>query len=262
MEKHLGRFIKEQDTAWFNEASGLDLFGPTHTEEFHRLLRDEGRAAALDYMGIVTANETQWVYQLGAGPAAISQGYFRLLGQYGTWPSWYLAHMIRIARAGKHGGKSGKKLAAKATLWTAGSIAAFDQAGKAIGVNLSRWSPLNSLTWSGGPMVDWLKDMTEIVGGTGEVPTAGRRTGLAKYGLKDYGGGPLTQFDPRKGRGLDIVEPEKTLLNAISMFTPGYLFGKDLIDAAGARNAQEALIEAMGMSPIVGTSWPEMDIKF
>jgi len=257
-EPVLNKFLRREiNLAQFNEKSGLDLFGATHTHEFHRILREESKEAAVNYLGIQMANETQWVYQLGAGPAIISSGPARLLGQYGTWPSWYMAHMIRIARAAKHGGSS-RKLAAYAMLWSGAAISGLGLATYKTGINFNRWSPLNSLTWSGGPMVDWMKDITEIWGGIGPKPSPGRALALGQRGIKDHGGNIVTQFDPRRGRGMDIEDPVELAMHVLEMFTPGSLFIQDMIDAANAPDMQNALIQAFGQAPVAGLSHPEI----
>ena len=261
-----------KDIAKFNYEAGLTQFGETHTVEFHRKVATEGIHEAIKWSGRMMANETQWVYQLGAGPALFTHGAGRLFGMYGTWPSWYISH---LARGLNRGTKADK---AKFVGWTALAVSALSSAGFLsttaarglggdVGVNLSRWSPMNSFTWAGGPFVDQLKDFSDVVsGGTGAERTARSQLALSERGLKDRGrtfvpGG----LDPRRGHGIDIEDPFQLAVSTLGLFTPGGLAMNDARSAwrkaKQGRSASEVMLEFAGFEPISAYEWPTVQIR-
>ena len=197
------------------------------------------------------ANETQWIYQLGAGPAAFSQGWGRLFGMYGTWPMWYTQHLIRGATRGNAIDK------ARFWGWTAAVNASFAATATTAGINISRWSPLQSLWFTGGPYVEWGVDARNIMGGGME-----RDVALSKWGLRDTGNG--VAFDPRKDHGLDFRDggQMKMVNEVLSMYTPGYLQASDIYKAREQEGTTYGLDNkiwrAMGFKPNpMGRGWPQ-----
>lgn len=271
----LDKWVKySKDRKKFNQESGLNFLGEAHTREFHRIRDSEGIIQAAKWAGTQMANETQWIYQLGAGPAALSHGIGRLFGMYGTWPSWYAQHLVRGFTRGSAIDK------ARFFGWTAVVHASFAGSATTLGINLARWSPLNSLGWAGGPFFDWFKDLTDVVGGAGELgPTAKRQMALAKFGLEDTSerAAPfIGHLDPREGRGLDFKRDpgEGALFNVgqrrmaekvLGMFTPGYLQAKDMYRARQEEGETLGVPNAswrfMGFKP-VGRGWPQGNARF
>lgn len=265
----------------FNEESGLSMFGPSTTDEFHKLFQLQGKDEAIRWISVQMANETQWVYQMGAGPAAFSQGMGRLFGMFGTWPSWYAAHLIRGATRGTATQK------ARFWGWTAAVTGSFSAASYATGINLAKWSPLSSMTWTGGPALDWFADWRDIVSGAsppGQPPTAKRALALGERGIQDTGQRvpvPVAgYFDPRKGMGLDVVDPARMGKDLLYLFTPGAAQVRDVIRAAEEPDAISAAKRAAGFQPIpreqttvgrilrgeafgpvAGSSWPRIQIR-
>jgi hypothetical protein len=266
--------------AKFFEQAGLSQLGETHTLEFMRKLRESTGLEAAQWAGKVMANETQWIYQLGAGPALFTHGVGRLFGMYGTWPSWYGAHLARGLNRGtvrdkaRFVGWTGAVVSAMSSMaWLSREVAL--ASGQDVGVNLSRWSPMNSFTWSGSPFVDMLKDVTDIVGGgQGETQTAGRQLALARYGTRDVGNlSPIQEsiplfgaMDPRPGHGLDVENPYKAALSILGLFTPGGLAIKDLYSAMEktkmGQSKLEIMLEASGFEPVSAYYWPSMQVDF
>lgn len=246
----------------FNEEAGLTQFGEAITGEFHKKLRVEGTVEAVKWLGVQMANETQWVYQMGAGPAAFSQGIGRLFGMFGTWPSWYIQHLIRGANRGTARDK------ARFWGWSAAMTAAFTGATYATGINFSKWSPLSSLTWTGGPAVDWFADWRDIVSGAaapGEQPTAKRALALGERGLRDSPDRVPVPFlghlDPREGMGLDVEDPYKMGRDVLYLFTPGAAQVRDIIRSREEPTVGRAILRATGFQPVAGHAWPEIQMR-
>jgi hypothetical protein len=121
-------------------------------------------------------------------------------------------------------------------------------AGGAAGYNLSRWTGISSLTWMGGPAVDWFSDFRAIATGltaTGES-TGSRSIALSKIGVRDIGGNGAPFLPAFAGGRLQFHEdPEKRmkfLTYFLSMVTPGYLMYQDVKDAT----KQDNPIDIMG----------------
>jgi len=248
----LDKWLKySQDRAKFNQEAGLNFMGEAHKREFHRIRANNGIMEAAKWSGTQMANETQWIYQLGAGPAAFSQGWGRLFGMYGTWPMWYTQHLIRGATRGNAIDR------ARFWGWTAVVNASFAATATTAGINISRWSPLQSLWYTGGPYVEWGVDARNILGGGME-----RDISLSKWGLRDTGDG--VAFDPRKGHGLDFRDGGQLRMvnEVLSMFTPGYLQASDIYKAreqeGAAYGLDNKIWKALGFKPNpVGRAWPQ-----
>lgn len=245
----------------FNEESGLTIFGEALTNEFHRKLAGEGEERALQWLGVTAANETQWIYQLGAGPSLFTHGVGRLFGMFGTWPTWYASFLAR----GLSNGTAGQR--ASFAGWTAAVHTAFASSAlwTANTFNLSNWSPLSSLHWAGGPAYDWFTDMTDIISGarpSGQEPATRRQLALSDVGIRDTGQHVpvpgLGYFDPRKGWGLDIKDPARAVWSIFEMTTPGALFYKDLRSMVDQPSAMRMMLRGAGMPLVAGSAWPEI----
>lgn len=265
--------LRELDQKGFEDAAGLSFLGKATTREFWNVYNRAGEDKAIQFLGTQVANETQWIYQLGAGPALFSHGVGRLFGMYGTWPSWYLTH---LARGAQRMVDSSIPIADKLRFagYTIGAHAAFATAGWTVGVNLTQWSPLNSLAWGGSPSFEWFTDAMDIITRQGPSgPSTKGQLALSKIGLKDTGNTPpvpvLGQFDPREGYGLDWRPggPAKMAAQVLANFTPGWLQGRDFYKAtqlSGTPKSQlipnpipAAAWRAFGFSPVTGQSWPK-----
>jgi hypothetical protein len=252
-----------KDIAMFNRKSGLTMLGEGKVREFHRRLATEGEINAAKWIGVQIANETQWVYQLGAGPALFSSVPGRLFGMYGTWPTWYASHLARGMRM--KGMDRAAFFGRSAILW--GSLSTFGTvtaAGFGIGINTSRWSSLNSLQWTGSPLFDWFKDMTDIIGGvtgTGEA-TARRQLALGSRGLRDTG--PGTGFHPIPGipgSRVEVSDPRALLSSPLSFMVPGALQFKDILQASHEPTTAAQVLRFAGFKPVFGDSYPQLNIS-
>ncbi len=251
----------EMDKFW--SKSGINFFGPSIKEEFTKILRSSGAESAVDWIGARAAEDTQWIYQLGAGPSLFSHGIGRLFGQYGTWPSWYGAYMaqgIKNLKGLERASFLAKNVAVHKTIILAGGL---------VGWNMARWTGISSLGWMGGPAVDWFSDIREIVSGvtTSGEATAGRSIALSKLGLKDVGGDGAALLPSALGGRLQFKTDAKERLKFATYFlstvTPGYLFfARDAPDAL----VQEDLASFIGRALSIpldspGYSYPQVKLE-
>ena len=235
----------------FHRKSGMNFFGPSIKDEFMKQLRSGGAENAFDWIGARAAEDTQWIYQLGAGPSLFSHGVGRLFGQYGTWPSWYSAYLaqgVKNLDGVERAMFLASNVAVHKTIIMAGALA---------GWNMSRWTGISSLTWMGGPAVDWFSDFREIATGvtTSGETTAGRAIALSKVGVKDVGGDGAALLPSALGGRLQFKEDPADRLRFATYFlgsvTPGYIFF--------ARDLPQA-VEQAGEGDLLGTIGRMMSI--
>lgn len=265
------------DMEKFFSKSGINYFGESVKAAFEAKRVSAGIDAAADYMATIAAGDTQFLYELGAGPSLFAHGWGRLLGQYGTFPSWYTAYMAQGIKNLK-GMDRALFLARNAAAHKAVIVA-----GAAIGWNMSRWTGISSLSWMGGPAVDWFYDFRNIFTGitsAGE-PTAGRSVSLSEMGLRDMGESPsvLREFVPSVatsilpqaiGGRLGMAQDPRDRWRLASYFfgtvTPGYLLYKDIfredtgvLDQPDALSAVGRLLSIPLETP--GYEYPEINIR-
>jgi hypothetical protein len=238
-----GKITKEQ----FETRAGLNYFGDSTKAEFFSKAETIGAREAAKWMGLQASNNTNWLYQLGAGPSLFSHGAGRLFGQYGTWPAWYLSFLIDGAA---------RTSGADRAVFVARTMAAHSAlvgGGAAVGLNLSRWTGLSSLSWMGGPFVDWFVDFREIwtgVQASGDS-SAQRDIALSKYGLEDTGGSGPAMLPSALGGRIGLEDPRKLAASVFGVFLPGYLGIKDIFfdarDAINRGEPTEAIAEALNI---------------
>lgn len=251
----------EMDLFW--RKSGINFFGPSIKQEFLVQLRSGGAENAFDWIGARAAEDTQWIYQLGAGPSLFSHGVGRLFGQYGTWPSWYAAYMTQGIK---------NLQGVERAMFVASNVAVHKSiilAGGLAGWNMSRWTGISSLGWMGGPMVDWFSDLRQIVTGvtaSGEA-TAGRAIALSKIGVEDIGGDGAALLPSALGGRLQFKKDPKERLRFLSYFfgtiTPGFIFfARDAPQALQQTELLDGIGRALSIpldSP--GYEYPEINLR-
>jgi hypothetical protein len=232
----------------FNEMVGLTRMGSSITREFHRRLAISVEDAARWY-GAQMSNATQWIYQLGAGPAAFSHGFGRIFGMFGTWPAWFAENLRRGLTQGTVADR------ARFAAWTAAVNGIFWLVAADTGMNIARWTGLASFPWAGSPIFDLGTDVFDIITGVTESGEASpdRALALAKMGMRHIEGGPF--FTAR------VVDPKKLYWNTLAMFTPGAYFYKDVRDTMEMLEGGDvvgAFSEFLGVSEAdpMGVSWP------
>ena len=235
----ISEWVQHQDDAKLLKATRMSFFGETRTRDFLQLVKNNRREAAEDYVGRVVSDETQFIYNMGAGPAAFSSIWGRLFGQYATWPAWYLD----ILGNGLSRGDAADKLLFLRR--SAVAHAAIVGAGMGVGINVWRWLPVTSFLWGGSPMWDFGVDVTNVLGGLnvrGE-PTAAAQITLSQYGL---GGGDKSAGE----RAYSLYK------NTLGTFTPGMILVDDIYRGVQEPNEKDALLRGIGFHP-AGSDWPK-----
>ena len=159
-------FMKSDGSAkaWkrFYEGSALDVTSPKggylETSIKGNLLKAKA-ASGIDrkslvelvvhQLGIEHVNQTQFMYRAGNSAPGLQTTVGKFFGQYGTWPSWYIAHMNRLAMRG-----STQRRLKHIGTWL-GANWAMGAAGEEIfGADVSNWVFFSPLSYQGGPMLD------------------------------------------------------------------------------------------------------------
>jgi hypothetical protein len=131
----------------YKEMSKLDMIGDDVL--FDRIQAvlgtgDVGQAAHLQALHFT--NHTQFIYRRGNNPRILQSTVGRLLGQYGTWPSWYANYMQSMLLKGSY-----KNRIKTATRWTAANGAIVLGGSQVLGVDLTKWAFFSPLGYQGGP---------------------------------------------------------------------------------------------------------------
>lgn len=218
------------DETKFNQRVGLTMLGENATRSFHRMLPRENPVEAAKWLAKEVTNDTQFVYQAGAGPQVFNSQAGKLFGQYGTWPTWYGSFLAQNLTKGTTMDK------VRFTGYTMAVHTAFMNAVYLTGINMSKWTALQ-FGWAGGPAFDVLKDVSDVVSGemvSGE-PTANRQLALSNYGMQDTGEGMFKIKDPRK-----MIE------GTAGLFFPGMLLANDVRAATQEANPLAATARGLG----------------
>ena len=158
-------------------SKGLFTYGSETENDFLRILNTRGDTEALEYIGRQAANQTQYVYGLGAQPLALQTTTGRLFGIFGTWPIWQKDLLLQNW---KNTDAAGKMLMLSRYARVAGATTAM---GWAWGVNIHSWmGPIAPFQWFGGGVIDPLIATKELV----EAPWA-QKTVAARQLLREYG---------------------------------------------------------------------------
>jgi len=98
------------------------------------------------------ARYTQFQYTRGNVPYFLQSTLGRLLGQYGTWPSYYSEFLLGMLRRGT----PGERVEGLAR-WAAANTAIYGGLGYAFGADFSRWTFLAPTSYTGGPIAQFLQ---------------------------------------------------------------------------------------------------------
>lgn len=146
--------------------SGLYTMDKPVVAEFFRRL-ETSPEAALGFFGKNAADVTQWMYGRGNQPWWMRTVFGRLMGQYGTWPLWYMDFLKRTTRNMVQNGYGLQAVRFLGRVAIANG--AMGVAGAAIGVQLGKWSGVSSFFFTGGPGAEVLGGIVSLVRGTGNV---------------------------------------------------------------------------------------------
>lgn len=160
-----GKNLAEAQRALVVDA-GAHIYHRTVVDEFLRRLANGGPEPASRWLGKQAADVTQFLYGRGNQPRWMRSVPGRFLGQFGTWPLWYVRSTYGVAA---NMIKNGYKWeAVKFLARVAIANMALYEAGKAAGIDLRRWMAGNSLFYTGGPAVEIVRGVADLVRGTGE----------------------------------------------------------------------------------------------
>ena len=164
IEGHSGEFVKKAQRRMFKE-TGLFSFDQPTRNEFLRRLHNSGPEAASEFFGRHVAEFTQWIYGRGNQGKFQRNLFGRFLGQYGTWPAWYADFVHRTVRNLRAAGEPLEAMRFLSRLGMAN--AALYGATAVTGIELTKWAAVSSLSYTGGPGVEVVLGVRDMVRGAG-----------------------------------------------------------------------------------------------
>ncbi|MCI0561828.1 MAG: hypothetical protein MN733_25355 [Nitrososphaera sp.] len=140
---------------------GLPFFEHSKKLEFLRQMRGLNEEEALRYIGAQAANETHFVYKMMNQPGWVQTSWGKVANVFGTWPMNAREVYYRSLRNGT------RKQRAQFIARTGLTMSAVGVLANSTGTNLWSWiSPLAWLNYFGGPQVDTLADVGDVIGGS------------------------------------------------------------------------------------------------
>lgn len=137
---------------------GLPMFDDVVRDGFAQRYHKFGREQALKWIGKQGADETNFIYGVGAQPAWMQKPAGRFFGMFGTWPIWSVENYLR---------RPPKGTAAQMAGFYARTLAltgAFANMTMQSGIDLWNWIAPNSfMSWTGGPAVDDLIQLKQVM---------------------------------------------------------------------------------------------------
>jgi hypothetical protein len=156
-EKAARKFISgDMDWPTFIRESKLEFRdvsnGPLMKDVKEALARNQPKTAA-HMMALDFAKESQFLYSRGNVPYVLQSTAGRLLGQYGTWPMWYVEWMGNNM-AFRRGSRNANL--ANMARWGAVNGAMMYGMSEVFGVDFSRWTFFAPMSYQGGPLAQVL----------------------------------------------------------------------------------------------------------
>lgn len=175
-EEHTLKFLtrfEEKAIPWEKFLDdGLPFYSPTVRGEFTRIYNNLGQDEALKFIGKMAADESNYIYGVGAQQAWMQTPFGRMAGMFGTWPMWALELYKRRMMFGT----TAQKMAFITR--TASLVGAIANMTLQTGTNLWSWiAPTSIFGWSGGPTVDHVINMKRIM----DAPLAQKGSALAYF---------------------------------------------------------------------------------
>lgn len=201
--------------------SGMLIQDPSLQSEFLRRAATNPTSAAA-FAGKQLSDVTNFLYGRGMQARWMRSVPGRILGQFGTWPMWYIDYLRRVSTNMVRNGYRAEaaRFLARHALVNAAIIYAGQ---KVLNIDLSRWSSYGSVFYSGGPAL-------QLVAG---VATLNRGLGSEVTGSED----PLQQSRITEGTGM--------INQVLPNFIPFYYAGRDAIRLSNAYDRTEALAAAL-----------------
>lgn len=157
---------------------GLPFFSKAVKNEFMDRLRRFGREDALRFIGRQAADETNFIYGMGSQPLWMQTSFGRLAGMFGTFSLNQKDLFMQAMKYGTMGQRAGFIARSAAVVGALGLI------GYYAGVNITGYlSPAAVFNWAGGPAVDYLIDLKQLV----DAPVD-QKAAAARRLARDVGG--------------------------------------------------------------------------
>lgn len=160
------------------------------------------------------ADETQWVYRRANAPVFMQGKVGRLLGQFGTWPVWYLYYTKNVLKRGSPTQRAKRVAGIIATNYMIQEIGE-----KAFGVDLGKWVWWHPMYWTGGIAASMIRS-----GFTGLTAT-----------LDD--------------KNYEAAKAQSEFKNALSLHAPASLAVQSVIRAQEEIRQEDQIKRAMGFTP-------------
>jgi broad specificity phosphatase PhoE len=151
----LASYSEHGDGKRFLKDSGLWFLNDSRTQNFLReasVLTEAGEEAQRKFAFRAArdmVDATQWDYSKGAAPGIYKYQLGRLLGQYGTWPLNYIEYFRKFATNVPSEYKAEAAMGLTRLALAHGAIL---QAGRSVGVDVSKWTFSQPMAYSGGPI--------------------------------------------------------------------------------------------------------------
>jgi len=182
---------------------GLPFYSEPIKREFRNTFDKLGREEALLFIGRQAADEANFIYGAAASPTWMQRPFGRLVGVFGQWPLWSYE---LYARRMKHA-----TAAQKGKFWvrTAGLIGAFANMSMQSGIDMWNWMAPASLEFAGGPFVDVLVDLKEVIGAPLDRRAAAIKRMAGTVGSLSFPGQIMFQ---ELSRAVDTNDPRQAAL--------------------------------------------------
>lgn len=207
--------------------SGVFKLDAPLQQEFLRRLGNDPTGAA-EYIGKEMTDYTQFLYGRGMQPKWMRSIFGKFLGQYGTWPLWFIDYQTRmISNLAKNGGMADVARFVGRQAVVNGAVLA---AGSRMGLEMGKWLSYPAMFYSGGPGVQVIASSAQLM-----------------HGLSGQASGDYTP-----GATGDVTTGLQGLMQSANSFIPFRSAIRDISrfhDAVGDGSMQEALAAVMGTKP-------------
>ena len=147
---------------------------------------------AITEMGRLGAATTQWLYQTGAQAGLFRGMVGKMAGMYGTWPVNFKSWMAKMTSRG-----SPAKRVLRVARWATACYLINKTGEDLFGIRNRKWVFFGPLAYTGGPIVDFIGEMRELVGGpTWARPQAAKNLRRSIWSI--IPGGSLIYWDIRR----------------------------------------------------------------
>lgn len=207
----------KNETALLKKA-GLYRFHPVVRDHVLSSWRTGNLAEAAHLAGAHAAQDTQWVYQSGFRPTAMSGELNKAFLQFGVWPMNYMEYMRQMVRplvgADPHTPAiESAKWMAEWALMNAGIVGVMGAAGASVGLgpdaiyHTLKWTFAGPLAYTGGPLFDTVKAAESLASGSGgQAAASAKRTIKGTLISTVPGSGLVRDVARAKGTGAEMLQ--------------------------------------------------------